>query len=133
MPFIRLLLVSCFSISTIKVLAEDTLPYAPTKAELEVLPKACDARLNGDDATKHFWDQKIGVNNFLHLHHFCFALNFMNRARFTVDKKSKRGYLNMAIQNFAYVLKNWPQDSPLRPDAESGMREAQVMLKALPN
>lgn len=112
-------------------MAEQLLPEAPTKAELELLPKACDARLNGDNATRSFWNEKIGPDNFLHLHHFCFALNFINRAKFSVDKRNKGYYLGRAIQNFDYVLKAWPANSPLRPDAEAGKKEAQMMLMTL--
>lgn len=113
------------------VLAEPLLPFAPTAAELKSLPAACVTRLTGDDAMKDRWVQKIGWNNFLHLHHYCFGLNFINRAKFTIDKKNKRYYLDQAVGNFAYVLKNWPADSPLRPEAEAGMREAQSLLKLL--
>lgn len=117
--------------SNIQALAEDVVPYAVTDSELALLPQACYAKLRGDKATQDLWVQRIGRENFLHLHHYCFALNFMNRAKFTTVKYNKRYYLNQAVTNFAYVLKNWPAKSVLRPDAETGLKEAQIMLGAL--
>lgn len=117
--------------SCTQALAEDVVPYAVTDSELTLLPQACYAKLRGDKATQDLWVQRIGRENFLHLHHYCFALNFMNRAKFTTVKYNKRYYLNQAVTNFAYVLKNWPANSVLRPDAETGMKEAQMMLRAL--
>ncbi len=114
-----------------EVLAEGLLPYAVTSAELKLLPQACSARFGEDKAAKGFWEQKIGRDNFLHLHHYCFGLNFINRAKFAIDKKNKVYYLNLAVGNFDYVLRHWPANSPLRPEAEAGKREAQLMIKTL--
>lgn len=109
--------------------AAQLLPERPTDIELQSLPIACQARLSGDAAIKKRWEQKIGTKNFLHLHHYCFGLNFTKRASTTFKKNDKQYYAKRAIVNFDYVLSNWSADSPLRPDAESGKREAELMLK----
>jgi hypothetical protein len=111
--------------------AEKLLPFPPTDAELKTLPAACAARLSEDKEAKRLWEKRIGQENYLHLHHYCFGLNFINRAKFTFDKKNRHYYLTQARGNFAYVLKNWPEDSRLRPDAEAGMREATMMIQLL--
>lgn len=110
---------------------EALLPFGPTEVELKSLPAACAARLKDEPATNNRWIEKIGRNNYLHVHHYCFGLNFINRAKFTFDKQNKRYYLEQAIGNFAYVLKNWSADSQLRPEAEAGMTEAKLMLQGL--
>ncbi|MBU4500460.1 MAG: hypothetical protein KKG40_09660, partial [Gammaproteobacteria bacterium] len=43
--------------------------------------------------------------DFLHIHHYCFALNFMNRARGIASVKDRQSTLGAAMTNFNYVLK----------------------------
>ncbi|MCL4738375.1 MAG: hypothetical protein KJZ81_09210 [Burkholderiaceae bacterium] len=109
----------------------DLPPERPTDSELVLLPKACEARLKGNDEVRRAWQQQIGRENFLHLHHLCFGLNYNNRARLTFDKKRKLYFLQRAVANFDYVLRHWPADSALRPEAEAGKREAEMMLQML--
>jgi len=109
----------------------DLPPERPTDSELVLLPKACEARLKGNDEVRKAWQQQIGRDNFLHLHHLCFGLNYNNRARLTFDKKRKLYFLQRAVANFDYVLTHWPADSALRPEAEAGRREAEMMLQTL--
>lgn len=106
-------------------------PEAPTDSELVVLPQACHARLRGSKEVYAAWQQKIGRGNFDHLHHYCFALNYINRARFTSDPKLKLYFLQRADGNFDYVLRHWPADSLLRPDAEIGKQQVQMMMRLL--
>lgn len=110
---------------------KDLPPESPTDSELALLPQACHARLRGGKEEHAAWRQKIGRGNFDHLHHYCFALNYINRARFTFDKKAKRYFLQRADGNLDYVLRHWPQNSPLRPDAEAGKRQVQMMMRTL--
>jgi hypothetical protein len=95
------------------------------------LPQACQVRYSGDQASKDAWSQKLGRDNFIHLHHYCNGINFSRRAMTTLDKKEKRYYLQRAIANFDYVLEHWPANSPLRPEAEAGKLQAVNMLKLL--
>jgi hypothetical protein len=129
--FIRSLLALSLALPSMEALPEDVLPLAVTDLELQLLPKACHARLRGDQAAQSLWKQRLGSDTFVHLHHFCFGLNFINRAKFSMVKYNKRYYLNQAVGEFAYVLKNWPANSPLRPEAEARAREVQLILKTL--
>jgi hypothetical protein len=67
-------------------LARKLPPERPTPAEMTMLPPECAARIGGDEATRQLWAQRLGPDNFLHLHHYCFGLNYNNRARITQDK-----------------------------------------------
>lgn len=109
----------------------DLLSQRPNALELESLPPFCNARLNGDESLQKLWSQKIGRDNFLHVHHFCFGLNLNRRALITFDKKQKRYYLERAVANFDYVLKHWPADSPMRSEATAGKAQAERMLQSV--
>lgn len=108
--------------------------YGPTSSELAMLPPACHARLStggGEaEAQRAMWSARLGPNNFLHLHHYCFGLNFMNRAQFAINRNDRRGNLQAAIGEFDYVLTHWPADSPLRGDAQMRKDLAQTQLRA---
>lgn len=106
-------------------------PERPTDSELEVLPEACTARIKGSKEVKAAWQMKLGAGNFLHLHHYCFGLNYINRARMTMDKSRKLYLLQRGLANFNYVLTHWPADSPLRPDAEAGKQQVELMMRPL--
>lgn len=119
-------------IATNEVEAKKELPPPrPNAQELALLPEACNARLNGSPEIRAAWEQRIGRDNFLHLHHYCFGLNYINRAKITFDKPLKRYFLQAAGNNFDYVLEHWPADSPLRPEAEAGKRQVEMLFRLL--
>lgn len=110
------------------------LPHAPTEAELAKLPKGCQVKLGTgpqNAALWQSWSARVGNETWLHMHHYCGGLKFMNRARFTLDKAEKGFYLQSAIGEFNYVLKAWPANSPLMPEAQSQKTQAELMLKQL--
>ncbi|OGU19992.1 MAG: hypothetical protein A2580_00235 [Hydrogenophilales bacterium RIFOXYD1_FULL_62_11] len=78
--------------------------FAPTQAELAALPAYCAARLGGYSQAYTSWNASMG-GDFLHIHHYCFALNFMNRARGIASVKDRQSTLGAAMTNFNYVLK----------------------------
>ena len=112
-------------------IAQKILPLRPTVNELAMLPKDCDVRLNGSDEAKRIASTRLGEDTFLALHHYCFGLNYLNRARFTMKRADKKYYLETAIGELNYVLKHFPINSPLRPEAEVVSKQARGMLSAL--
>ncbi|HQT30374.1 MAG TPA: hypothetical protein PLE48_01130 [Thiobacillus sp.] len=89
--------------------------YGPSKAELAALPAYCAARLDEKSAAFKSWQASMG-RDFLHIHHYCFALNSMNRARGMASGKDRLGALGDANINFNYVLKNTLPDFYLRSE-----------------
>lgn len=73
------------------------------------------------------WGQRLGCESFLHIHHYCYGLNFMNKARFESDPKDKKYYLDNAINNFDYVITRWNPQFQLTSPAKSYKRQAQMM------
>ncbi len=116
--------------------AQVTLPLVPTALELAALPRECRSRVAEklSPQLKAEWDAytaRHGRAVWDHYHHYCFALNLMNRTPRATLKKDKHFNLKGAIGNFNYVLRHWPANAPLRPVAESGKRQAELMIKLL--
>lgn len=105
------------------------LPYGPTDAEMAVLPQYCYARMRDDPNAKRLWEQRMGRDQFVHVHHHCMALNFMSRASAEFDPKRRKVHLQRAVSNFNYVLKRWPESFPLTAEARNYRIQAESQLQ----
>ncbi len=103
-------------------------PHMPTPTELAVLPEFCQAKMGTNQALSDTWRQRMGPNNYMHLHHYCHGLNAMNRLVVATNKQTRRGLLQQATQEFDYVIRNWPPDFVLTTDARNKRSMAQSML-----
>lgn len=109
---------------------------SPARAQLDeftaydwaTLPKYCDARLRGDQTVREQWSQQLGHDIFLHMHHYCFGLHFLNKAKLSVDKSKKKVALSRAVSEFDYVIKRWPAGSSLRAEAMRHQQQARLMI-----
>ena len=112
------------------VQAQQRLPFKPSAAEVSVLPEYCQARLSGNADLQRSWAQTMGKENFMHLHHFCYGLNYMNRVKLIVGpNKHKRHYLQTALAQFNYVIRNWPEEFPLTAEAKSHKNQIEIQMK----
>jgi tetratricopeptide (TPR) repeat protein len=79
-----------------------------------VLPPYCQAKLDGNhhpDLVARWKDMPL----FVSMHHYCFSLNFLNRAqRMTGHEKLSNS--SSAVNGFDYCIHNWPKDHPLMPE-----------------
>ena len=95
-----------------------SLPNTPTMAELTRVPPVCGPRLGlGPNAQAKYgaYEVRYGRPIWDHYHHYCYALNFMNRQALVFnDKPAKRFDLQSAINNFDYLIVHWPANSPQR-------------------
>jgi hypothetical protein len=101
--------------------------------DLPSLPPACHARLKGTPEERRAWELKLGAEVFMHVHHHCFGIYDINRARmgFDLDVHQKRALYQDAITQFDYVLKHWPQSTPLYKEAELLREQARLALRTL--
>ena len=104
----------------------------PTPLELAALPDYCQARFGEDQAARQAFARRLGTKHYLHIHHHCVGLNLLNRSMVTVDRNTKRYYLQQAINEFNYVLARWPKDFALTAEAETGKARAATMLTGVP-
>jgi hypothetical protein len=124
--YIGLALAAILGLSVLPAHGQDRKSISPTDTELMMLPPYCHARLKGDANTKKMWGNQMGNDIFVHLHHYCFGLNFMNRIMFSMDDKEKAFLAKRAASNFDYVIQRWPPSHPLAMEARQ--RRAQLQL-----
>lgn len=109
------------------------LPHAPSALEVSRLPHFCAVRYsngkNGRMDEYKMWGQRFGKQNWSHMHHYCNALYFMNRARFETDKANRRHYLNVANSNLDYILARWSPSFQLSANARSLKLQVQTMQR----
>ena len=93
------------------------LPYGPTEAEVATLPDFCRAKTgNVSQAERIAAERSLGANNWLHIHHYCYAVNFVkNRLNSARTPNERRGMFNNIIQDYEYVLKNAERTFWMRP------------------
>lgn len=89
--------------------------WAPTAAEMAALPAYCGARFNeGSEAFKS-WRSTMG-GDFIHIHHYCAGLNFLNRSYGMSSTKDRQGTLGGALREFDYVLTHASPEFYLRAE-----------------
>jgi hypothetical protein len=84
--------------------------------ELKALPFYCTPRIKEND--KAGWQAglaRFGVG-WNHLHHYCYALNYINRYSKTFKQDDRKFYVQEVIGNIDYVLQHAPQDFWFRPE-----------------
>jgi len=90
---------------------------AGTPAEQALLPRYCQVKLKDDNTTpeaKSFVSQ-FGFANWLHLHHYCYALNYLNRANKAGGAKARDSLRRSAAADYRYVLGKSRPDFWMRP------------------
>ncbi len=101
--------------------------WRPTQSELTTLPPYCAARFDERSAAFKNWKTSMGPN-FIHIHHYCAGLNFMNRARGSFSS-GRQDTLGAVVREFDYVLDHVTADFYLRPEILMNRGIALTMLK----
>lgn len=89
--------------------------FKPTDREMATLPPYCAARFDSASAGFKTWRDTMG-GDFMHIHHYCAGLNFLNRAYGMAPGKNREGTLGGAVRNFDYVLTHVQPGFYLRPE-----------------
>lgn len=121
-------LIMAFGLAISPLRAEAQLPYAITDGEIAMLPKGCQVKLGKDPVANANWSERLGAETWMHMHHYCHGLKFINRARFTINKVDRKYYLQNAIGEFDYCLTHWPANSPMMREAQREKSEVEAML-----
>lgn len=98
-------------------------PQWPTVQELMFLPPYCTTRytwgkVQAETEEVKRWRNILG-GAFIHVHHYCNGLNFLNRI--TRGVGDRQVLLGLAQGEFKYIQNNVPADNVLRPEVEFNM------------
>lgn len=85
----------------------------PTDVEVAVLPPYCLAKFRGV-AVKQ-WEDALG-SIYMHVHHYCGALVYVNRYYKSSNIQDRRFYLQEVISNLGYMVTHAEQSSALMPE-----------------
>jgi tetratricopeptide (TPR) repeat protein len=114
-----LLVLLCLAGGIGPAVASDT-ELRPSASEMASLPPYCHARLDSPQGSPEWnaWRDRIG-QNFIDIHHYCFALTAVNRY-WGARTKQDRGFLmQRALNNFDYIINAAKPDFVLRADVYS--------------
>ena len=104
--------------------------FSPTPAEVRMLPPFCADRLEKGSSGKNVASAaQLGIKNYLHMHHYCFAVNFVNRARRARDQKARLYDLGLAKNNYNYVIKATEPRFWMRPQIYVELGKVHLQLK----
>jgi tetratricopeptide (TPR) repeat protein len=120
--FMAFLYVFFFTISVMGAPQE----YPKKESDFATLPPYCKAKLfyGGKSPQYKQWEQRMGFDTFVHVHHYCAALFCMQNA---YSAHEERDYLlQLALGNIAYMQKHVPSKSRLMP--EMLMKKGKILL-----
>ena len=125
--FTRLAVASALVSFSVTAHAAGPKPTRPSDAEFLRLPPYCKAKISGSKEEITMWEQRFGQEIFMHMHHFCFGLNELNRSRVDPDKTMRGYYSQRAIKEFEYVINAWPAAHQMTLKARQYKMQAEFM------
>ena len=105
--------------------AEATIP----DEELTLLPPVCHAVWKGDAAIRKNYVQRLGIETWRPMGHYCNGLNNINKARLAANKAARKRFLEASLNEFRYCFGQWPANSPMIPEAQNKKAEVEAMLR----
>lgn len=105
--------------------------FPNTEEEFARLPGFCRARLRPNESEQqvNLWKQRIGDACFMHVHHYCLALNIMNFTQTVASKADRETYLQRAFKGgFDYMWGNAGPKCGLMPEIFVNKGRAFLMI-----
>ncbi len=98
-------------------LAEVTYAFPKTDAEYAALPPYCTVRSREQNTANYAsWNNKLGPKNFIHIHHYCSALNHINNSYKQTKPILRMRELNNAIGGLDYMFDHAEPSFILMPE-----------------
>ena len=109
---IKTIMLLCLMLSARTLFAD----YPEKESDFAALPPYCKARLFDGNKSPQYakWNQRMGKETFLHVHHYCGALFTINLANRDYDRRAY--LLKNALANIGYMETHAPMSSPLMPE-----------------
>ena len=106
--------------------------FKPTPAELALLPPYCGPRAEpwGNDTSRPEVAHWMGIfgQDYLHMHHYCIALQAINQAQLSMNAPERRAAYNRVLTNIQYLEERVSPDLVLWPDILHNRARAEVGL-----
>jgi tetratricopeptide (TPR) repeat protein len=109
--------------------------FPQTDEEFARLPPYCTARLrkNQNPAAYKQWESRLTVNCFVHIHHYCAALNDVEKAMRAATKKDRDHHLMDSMAGgFDYMWNQAGASCSLMPEVFVNKGKALIMLEKKP-
>lgn len=92
-------------------------PWVPTDSEMASLPPYCKVKMKSSSSSPEYkaWESALG-KDFLHTHHYCAGINFINRYYRARSQQDKRFNVNNALSNLQYMVDHADAGYSLMPD-----------------
>lgn len=92
-------------------------PWVPSDGEMANLPPYCKVKMKSSPASPDYktWESTLG-KDFMHTHHYCAGLNFLNRYYRSRNIGDKRFNLKNAVVNFNYMVDHASPSYSLMPE-----------------
>ena len=100
-----------------------------SEQDWNALPPYCRVRMRGDENSKKVVAQEMGQEQFLHIHHFCFGLHFLNKSMLGLDSRKRQEFLEKSYSEFGYVIQHMPEAAPFREQAIRYQQQIKPMIK----
>lgn len=101
--------------------------WRPSPQEMAMLPPYCAARFDEKSPAFARWKSILG-QDFIHIHHYCAGLNFIQRATAQFSRKDREGTLGAAVREMDYVLTHAQPDFSMRPEILTSRATALSLL-----
>jgi tetratricopeptide (TPR) repeat protein len=104
-------------------------PWAPTDSEMASLPPFCKIKMRSNTSSSEYkmWESTLG-KDFLHTHHYCMGINFINRYYRARSQQDKRFNLNNAQGNLEYMVTHAESTYSLMPDVHLNLGVVYSMM-----
>lgn len=127
----RALITTFLALSASSVLAQST---SARDAALATLPPFCQVKLaqpgTPQDAAM---SSRFGAANWLHMHHYCYALTDQQRARNAPNPQVRATALRDAIGNYMYVVNKAERGFWMRPQIYTELGRVLIETRAYPD
>jgi tetratricopeptide (TPR) repeat protein len=110
-------------------------PPNPVGEELATLPPYCKEKTQQrpDPIVDKIWSDKFGAENWRHMHHYCYGLNYLvNRYYRAPDPEDRKWMLGEAVSNISYTINAAAPGFFLQPEMHYNRGKALRMLGRAP-
>lgn len=98
--------------------------------DLTALPPFCKARIEPKSSAEYeAGARQFGSGNWDHMHHYCYALDWMNKYRRVRTTQEKQFVLNNVISEYNYVVTHSRPDFYMRPQVYLAMADVYRLQK----